>query len=153
VFRDFAFLQATARDFSGKYTKRRIKNCNAYALDKDFSPNVRTSMHYYNTNRKSLGRDPKINALMGRVEDMKTILGRNLTLLLEREHKLDALMEKSEQTRRDSLVFKKRAIKLKNEVENRSFKLWCLIAGTLALFMYAIITSQCGFRFQNCGTD
>lgn len=108
-------------------------------------------MHYYNVNHKTLSRDQRINALITEVEDMKTVLGRNLTLLLERETKLDRLVEKSEQTRIDSLVFKKRSIGMKKEARTRSYKLWFLIAGMLLLFFYIMLTATCGFRFQDCG--
>mmetsp|Transcript_101687 Transcript_101687/g.152374 ORF Transcript_101687/g.152374 Transcript_101687/m.152374 type:complete len:273 (-) Transcript_101687:172-990(-) len=148
---NFAFLQAVANDFTDKYTPRRIKNCNAYALDKDFKPLLRTAMDYYNTNHKMLGRDVKINGLLTKVEDMKALLGRNLHLLLERDQKLERLVEKSEQTRIDSLVFKKKAVKLKNHHRGQSYKLGFLIAGIFVLILYTILVGNCGFKFDRCG--
>jgi hypothetical protein len=153
VFSNFAFLQNVARDFTGTYTARKIKNCNAYAMDKQFSPNLRTTMHYYNVNHVMLSRDQKINSLLAKVEDMKTVLGRNLTLLLEREHKLVNLLETSEQAVTESMVFKKKAKKVKQEYRGRSYKLWFLIAGMLILILYTIVTTACGVRFQRCGTQ
>jgi hypothetical protein len=148
---NFAFLQAIANDFCDKYTARRIKNCNAYALDKDFKPLLRTAMDYYSTNHKSLGRDVKINGMLTRVEDMKSVLGRNLHLLLERDQKLQSLVEKSEQTRRDSLIFKKKTVKLKNHHKLQSYKLGFLIAGAFVLILYTILVGNCGFKFDRCG--
>ena len=149
-FSNFAFLQAVARDFTGIYSARRIKNCNAYALDKDFSPKLRSTMHYYNINHTRLSRDQQVNQLMAKVEDLKSVLGRNIELMLERETQLDALMAKSEMARRDSLVFKKRSVKLKNHFWWKSYKLWILIALTLLVFVYTMITASCGIRFQYC---
>ena len=88
-------------------------------------------MDYYNLNRATLSRDHKINALIAQVEDMKTVLGRNITLLMERETKIDRLMEKSEQTRLDSLVFKRKSIRMKKQARAKSYKLWFLIAGLI----------------------
>jgi hypothetical protein len=127
---NFAFLQAVASDFTSNYSARRIRNCNAYALDKDFRPTLRTALNYYNTNAKALSRDAKINALMGQVEDMKTVLGRNMQLLIDRETRIDRLMQKSQQTKRDSLVFKQKSIRMKREQRNKSWKMTLVMGGT-----------------------
>ena len=107
-------------------------------------------MDYYNTNRATLGRDEKVNQLMAQVEDMKTVLGRNIQLMLEREHKVNSLLETSEQARKDSLVFRKKSIYMKRQQRAKNRKLWCLIAGILLVIVYTIITTFCGFRLQKC---
>jgi hypothetical protein len=122
-------------------------------MDKQFSPNLRTTMHYYNINHVTLSRDQKINSLLAKVENMKTVLGRNLTLLLEREHKLNDLLETSQQAKRDSMVFKKRSAQVKQQARGKSRKLGFLIAGMVILIMYALVTTACGFRFQRCGNQ
>lgn len=96
-------------------------------------------MDYYNVNRTTLSRDHKINALVAQVEDMKTVLGRNITLLLEREGKIDRLMQKSEQTRRDSMVFKRKSIRMKKEARQKSYKLWFLIAGMFLVIFVTVL--------------
>ncbi len=149
VCRNFAFLQAAARDFTTKYSARRIRTCNAYALDKDFRGSLRSTLNYYNTNSKVLSRDQKIDALMTQVEDMRSILGRNITLLIERETKIDRLMEKSEQTRRDSLVFKRNSNHLKRATRNKSYKMAFLIAGIfllLSLLLIFVLVKEGSFK-------
>ena len=88
---------------------------------------MRSALDYYNTNSKTLSRDQKINELAAQVEDLKSVLGRNMTLLIERETRIDRLMEKSQQTRRDSLIFKRKSIRLKREARSRSIKLTLLM--------------------------
>lgn len=138
-YRNFAFLQAVARDFTAKYSARRIRTCNAYALDKDFRGTLRSTLNYYNNNSKTLSQDQKINALMTQVEDMRSILGRNITLMIERETRIDRLVEKSEQTRRDSLVFKRNSVQIKKAARNKSYKLSFLIAGIFLLLFLILI--------------
>ena len=120
-------------------------------MDKQFAPNLRSAMHYYNTNHKKLSRDDKINSLLAQVEDMKTVLGRNINLLLDREHKINTLLETSEEAKRNSMVFKRKSMRLKREQRNRSFKLWCPIAGVVVLILYVIMASFCGATLQQCG--
>lgn len=96
-------------------------------------------MDYYNLNRSKLSRDQKINALVAQIEDMKSVLGRNITLLLERETKIDRLVEKSEQTRIDSLVFKRKSMQVKREQRTKSIKLWFIIAGMFLLLFLILL--------------
>jgi len=149
---NFAFLQALSHDFGGRYSKRRIKNANSYAFDKDFKPVLRSTMHHYNIHRKDIIREEnaQIDHLLGKVEDLKNILGRNLNLLLERDQHLDSLMHKASQARQDSMVFKKNSVKVKNHLATKAYKMWFLICFSLSVFLYFIITSACGFTFEYC---
>ena len=119
-------------------------------MDKEFSATVRSTMHYYNINHKRLSRDQQVERLLAQVQDMKHLLGRNLHLLLEREGKLDRLVEKSETARRDSQVFKKRSIQLKNQNKLKNYKFYALLAGLILAIIYTILIASCGFRFQYC---
>jgi Synaptobrevin/Regulated-SNARE-like domain len=148
---NFAYLQALAHDFGGRYSKRRIRNANSYAMDKDFKAMMRSAMHHYNINRTELSRDEHINSLLAKVEDLKNVLGRNMELLLEREQHLDSLMDKATQAKRDSMVFRKQSAQAKRLMEIKSYKMWFLICLTLFVMFYVVITSNCGFRFQYCG--
>jgi len=149
---NFAFLQALSRDFGGRYSKWRINKANSYALDKDFKPILRSTMHHYNIHRKDIIREEnaQINHLLGQVEDLKSVLGRNLNLLLERDQHLDSLMDKAVQARQDSMVFKKSSVKVKKHLAMKSYKMWFLICFSLLVFIYFIITSACGFTFEYC---
>lgn len=149
---NFAFLQALSHDFGGRYSQRRIGNANSYALDKDFKPVLRSTMHHYNIRRKEIIREDnvQIDQLLAKVEDLKTVLGRNLNLLLERDQHLDSLMNKATQARRDSLVFKRKSIKAKRQMEMKSYKMWFLIYFSLSVSLYLIAISACGFTFENC---
>ena len=149
---NFAFLQTLSHDFGARYSKRRIKNANSYALDKDFKSVIRSNMHHYNIRRKDMIREDngQIDHLMTQVEDLKNVLGRNLNLLLERDQHLDNLMDKAVEARRDSMVFKKKTAKVKKNMQMKSYKMSFLICFSLSVFLYVIITSACGLKFQNC---
>jgi vesicle-associated membrane protein 7 len=148
--RNFAFLQAIEKDFMALYTPRKIKNANAYAFDKTFSSTVRSVMHYYNTNHKTLSRDQKVEQLKAQVEDMKNLMGRNVNLLLEREVHLNRLMDKANELKEDSMVFKRRSIKLKRQVRGRYWKIYMLSIGLALAIIYTIAASACGVTLQHC---
>ncbi len=132
-------MQAVARDFNAKYSPRKIRNCNAYALDKEFRPTVRAALDYYNTNAKMLSQEQRVTMLMAQVDDLRNVLGRNVNLLIQQETKIDTLIEKSEQTKKDSLVFKRKSIRMKREQRTKSIKLSILIGGGGVLFLLILI--------------
>jgi len=152
---NFGFLQALSNDFGGRYSKRRIKNANSYALDKDFKPVLRCTMHHYNVCRKDIIREEnvQIDHLLAKVEDLKSVLGRNLNLLLERDQHLDSLMHKASQARQDSMIFKKKSTKVKKHLATKAYKIWFLICVSVSLFLYFIILSACGFNFKYCRSE
>ncbi len=149
---NFGFLQEIAREFGARYTKRRIQGANSYAMDKDFKPVIRSKMHHYNVHRQEIMREenPQINNLLAQVEDLKTVLGRNLNLLLERDEYIDNLMDKAVQARRDSLVFKRKSRRVKKHVGMKAFKMWAIFCASISFFIYMIIISACGFDFKYC---
>jgi len=95
-------------------------------------------MDYYNNNAKTLSQDHKVRALMAQVDDLRSILGRNVNLLIERETRIDTLVEKSEQTMIESQVFKKKSIKMKREERRKSIKMSILIGGFFLLLFLCL---------------
>ena len=149
---NFAFLQAISHEFGGKYSQRKIRNANSYAFDKTFHPVLRSTLHHYNIHREKIIREDnaQIDQLMTQVEDLKSVLGRNLTLLLERDQHLNSLMDKASQARQDSMVFKRKSIKAKQQMERKNKKTIFLICFSVSVFLYFIVTSFCGFTFDRC---
>lgn len=149
---NFAFLQAVSHEFAGKYNKRRVNNANSYSFDKEFKPALRSTMHHYNIHRNDIIRQDniQIDQLLTKVEDLKYILGRNLILLLERDQNLDSLMNKASQARRDSMVFKRNSVKIRREMEKKSYNMNCLIFVFVTFGIYLLMSCICGFTFDRC---
>lgn len=76
---------------------------------------------------------------MAQVDDLRNVLGRNVNLLIERETRMDSLMEKSEQTKKDSLVFKRKSIRMKREQRTKSIKMSILIGGCFFLVLLILV--------------
>jgi len=133
----FACLQAICRDFTSKYRPSKLKSCNAYSL-KEFVPNLRSAMHYYNINCDKLSRDQHVNELMVQVEDMKTVLGRNIQLMLDRGEKMDRLLATSDKALRDSNVFRQRSERVKKLKRLKNIKL-AMIVGAVMLAIGIVI--------------
>ena len=113
-------------------------------MDKQFKPVLRTTLHYYNTHHLELSKDQQISKLLAQVEDMKHVLGRNINLLLEREQKLDRLVDKSNQLKEETQVFKKRAQQVKKQESYKNYKYAALILFIIMIFIYLILATACG---------
>lgn len=68
IRRNFAFLDHVQKEFTKLFKPNRIKNSNAYSLDKIFKPNVRSAMHYYNTNQNDLAREESVQKVIAKVQ-------------------------------------------------------------------------------------
>lgn len=148
---NFAFLERLHGDFTREFRKNRIANAKSLALNKKFLPTVRSVMHYYNINHKKLSREQKVQRLMDKVEDMKSVMGRNIQLVLRhQQQELDQLMEQSEAMKADTKVFKRKSELLVNTQRDRKRK-WSIGAVVLVLGVtYLLLAAVCGFNFYHC---
>lgn len=147
---NFAFLDHVQLEFTKLFKPNRIKNANAYALDKIFKPNMRSAMHYYNTNHKDLARQESVQKVMAQVQDLKQVMNRNINLLLERGENLEALLDKSNWLQEDAKVFKKKSrVMLQQQRRKyyvRIFIIVCIVAGLSLLASIGI----CGVGMKYC---
>lgn len=137
-------------EFTSLYKERHIEKANAYGLDKDFGPHLRSAMHYYNSNSERLRREAKVENLVKQIESMKAVMGRNINLALEREGNLHKLVEKSDQTRRDSLVFKKRGEHLTKIMLWQNMKYSFFLGGLAFGLVWLFVSCMCGLNLSRC---
>jgi hypothetical protein len=137
-------------EFTSLYKEQRIEKANAYGLDKDFSPHLRSAMHYYNSNSERLRREAKVENLVKQIESMKTVMGRNINLALERGENLQMLADKSDQMRRDTQVFKKRGSHLKKTMMWQNTKYSFFLGGLVVGLVWLFVSCICGLNFSRC---
>ncbi|KAI2508325.1 hypothetical protein MHU86_6130 [Fragilaria crotonensis] len=148
---NFDFLKELETDFTKEYSSSRIGRAKALSMQKQFLPNIRSKVHYYNINRTKLCREQKVQSMMDKIEDMKTVLDQNIRLMVKRqEGQLDEMLEKSETMKQDTVVFRKKAEVLLLSARRRQFvrTLTCTIISLGAI--YLILAAGCGFTFEAC---
>jgi hypothetical protein len=152
--RNFAFLDQICTEFTSRHRAGRIKTAHAYALDKNFSPTVRSAMHYHNINHKSIAQEERVKKVIAKVDDMTRVMGATIHLLLERGQKLDKLMKTSQDLEQDAQVFKKRSAQIKARERRRywvkNIMLISIIVFLSGTFSYIVITGLCGKDLQQC---
>jgi Synaptobrevin len=147
---NFAFLQQIQTEFAKQNRWRRVSTANAYAFDKGFAPNFRSTIHYYNSNHSKLRQDDKVRALMTKVEDMKAVMGRNIELSLLRAAKLEDMIEKSEDLQGQTQVFYKRAKVVKKQRIRKLYRVYFTLAAVIVGVVYLMMVPLCGWLLQ-CG--
>jgi vesicle-associated membrane protein 7 len=153
-FRNFAYLDHVQKEFTRMYKPGRISRANAYSLDGAFKPTMRSAMHHYNVNHDKIARDDGVRALLARVDDMKSVMGRNINLLMERGEKFDYLVQKSDALVEDAQVFKKRARimdhKRKRKICMTQAVCGCFIFIMILTLVLAATVGICGVGLQYC---
>jgi vesicle-associated membrane protein 7 len=138
------------QEFTKMFRSGRINTANAYSLTNNFSPTMRSSMHYHNIHAKEIRQDDKVRALLIRTENIRTVMGRNLNMILERGEKFNTLLSKSEALNKDAQVFKKKSKHAKQMLQRKYYFCYAICAFVFAVFLYMTVVSTCGIRLEYC---
>jgi Synaptobrevin len=149
--RNFDFLQGLEDDFTKEFSATRISRAKALGMQKKFLPSIRSKMHYYNINRTKLTREQKVQDMLEKMEDMKSLLDKNIRLMVRRqEGQLDEMLEKSNTMKRDSTVFKKKAEIMLLSTRRKQYARHCFYLTFGLGIIYLLLAAGCGFKFESC---
>jgi vesicle-associated membrane protein 7 len=138
------------QEFTKMFRIGRINTANAYSLSNNFSPTMRTSMHYHNIHSKEIRQDDNVKSLLILAENIRTVMGRNLNMILERGEKFDKLLLKSDALNHDAQAFKKKSRQAKLLMQRKYYFWYAILAFILAVFLYMTVVSTCGIRLEYC---
>ena len=145
---NYSFLDDVEKEFIRNYSAYKITKAKAYEMDKKFKTSLGKLLHFYNENRTKMVRQGKVSDYIQRVDDVKDILGKNITLVMERGESLDDLVQKSDEMLQDVQVFHKRTSQLKKKMQMEYYSYKFLAVGFVVLVLYLAVGSLCGYGFQ-----
>jgi vesicle-associated membrane protein 7 len=119
-------------------------------MDKEFGPNIRTALHYYNINHSKLAQEKKVKKVLTEIEDLKDVIGKNIQLVLSQTADLEKMVKKSEQAAESTLVFRKKATLVRNKLWRRHKVSGCGIILSVTLLIYIILGLACGWDLTAC---
>lgn len=147
---NYNFLDDVGAKFRKSYAPYKITKAKAYEMDKKFRKELEKMMYFYNENRTKMVRMDKVVNLLAKADDLKDVLGKNITVVLEREVRLIELVERSDDMLEDTKVFTKRSSKLKARPK-RQYNSYYLIGFLFgALVLYLFVGDICGYTFAKC---
>ena len=132
------------------HRKGRIRTAHAYSLDKNFSPTLRSSMHYHNIHHKELRQDEKVTRLQAQVSNVRDVMGRNVNMILERGEKFEGILARSDALNADAAVFRKKSRQAKRAMQRKYYFWYVVFAGALVVFIYMVTAGICGAGFERC---
>jgi len=94
---NYNFLDDAHAKFTKTFPPYKVTKAKAYEMDKKFRKDLGNLIYFYNENRNKMVRQDKMDDMMNSVDDLKGILGRNITMVLERETRLKELVEISDE--------------------------------------------------------
>jgi len=149
----YDFLDDTVAKFTKSYAPYKVTKAKAYEMDKKFRKELGKLIYYYNENRNLLVSEDRVNELLNKVEDLKGVMGRTITMSLERDDKLADLLVQSEDMMEDTKVFSKRSSKLKTRVQRQDFTYYAIAFVFGSLVLYLFLGSVCGYTFEKCSSS
>jgi len=141
--RAFGFLNEIKRRFQVTYG-RRAQTALPYAMNSDFSMVLAAEM-------KAFSADDKVMRMQAQVEDLKTIMVRNIDSLNQRGEKLELLIDRSENLEAGAVSFRTRSHHLERAMCLKNAKITIMLAGLGVLVLFIIVTASCGgFTYYKC---
>jgi hypothetical protein len=147
---NFHFLQHVHEEFTKLYRFNRINTAHAYSLDNTFAPVLRSAIHYHNLHHKELSQDVKVQKIQAKVDNLQSVMGRNISLILDNQQKMEKLLVTSEVMREDALVFRRKA---KVTLLGSKKKNWFVTFGIIIVVMlgiYLAVLGVCGEGLTYC---
>lgn len=132
------------------HRKGRIRTANAYAMDKNFAPTMRSSMHYHNIHHKELRQEEKVKRHLAQVSDLRDVMGRNLNMILERGEKVEGLLARSDALNADAAVFRKKSRQAKRAMQRKYYFWYAVFAFVFVCFIYIVTAGICGPGLDRC---
>ena len=144
----YEFLDDVEDKFTQTYSPFKITKAKAYEMDKKFSKELAKLIYFYNENRNKMVRGDKMDVWLNKIDDVKGILGRNITMVMEREGKLVDLVNQSEEMLEGTKVFTKRSSQLRTRMQ-REYYFYYIIAAVFGfLVFYLFVGGICGYAFE-----
>eukprot|EP00762_Andalucia_godoyi_P002750 ANDGO_04486.mRNA.1 Vesicle-associated membrane protein 713 len=141
----FAFL----KDVRGRWIAQfgaRGSQALAFTMQDEFSKVLKTQMNYFSTNPNA----DKLTTVKNQIDEVKNVMVKNIDMVLEREEKLQVLVEKSDDLTRNAGAFRKQGSALKRAMWWKNAKLTLLIVGVVGATIFVITWIACGSKFQKC---
>lgn len=145
----FAFLDRVKDDFKHRYQGGRADLAVAHSLDAEFAPRLRQHMEFVLSNPDEVR---KMSQIKSQVAEVKDIMMENIEKVLNRNEKIDLLVDKSAGLQSDAHHFQRQGIKIRRRLWCQHLRLKLLVLLFIVVITFVIYLSICkGFVCHNPG--
>lgn len=150
---NYDFLDDVVSKFTKSYASYTVTKARAYEMEKKFNTELSKIIYYYNENRSKMIKYDKVNHLLGKVDNLKGLLGHNITLVLEQDAQLNDMVVQSEHMVHDSMVFTKRTSQLKKKMRIEYYWSQIIAIAFGILVVYLFFAHICGHTGVKCSSN
>lgn len=150
---NYDFLDDVVTKFTKSYASYAVTKAKAYEMEKKFNIELSKIIYYYNEHRSKMIKNDKINHLLGKVDNLKGLLGHNITMVLERDQQLNDMVVRSEHMMHDSKVFTKRSSQLKKKMRIEYYWSQIIAMAFGILVVYLFFAHICGYTGGKCSSN
>lgn len=145
----FAFLDRVKDDFKHRYQGGRADLAVAHSLDQEFGPRLKEHMIYVLANPDEI---KKMTRIKSQVAEVKGIMMENIEKVLDRNEKIDLLVDKSSGLQSDAYHFQRQGEKIRRRLWFQHFRLKIFVLLLVIVIAFVIYLSICrGFVCHNPG--
>ena len=144
IYTAFEFLEVIKENFETTFTKIQINQAYAYSFNNEFKHIIQSKMDYYNEHTLTKNEN-QLNLLKEGLLNTKTELLNSQNFLDERNEKMELIVFKAENMKKDSVFYYNKSKKVKQKIKNN--KILYRILFILALFLIFIIIIICFYCF------
>mmetsp|Transcript_2785 Transcript_2785/g.7721 ORF Transcript_2785/g.7721 Transcript_2785/m.7721 type:complete len:245 (+) Transcript_2785:226-960(+) len=145
----FGFLDDIKARFSQQVDLAEAKQAAAFAYNATFGSVLAQQVDFFSNDPSA----DKIQMARHQLEQGKQNIQGNISQILDRDEKIDLMVQQSEQLKEQTYEFKEQSKKLKCAMLLRSVKCWIIALLLVAIIVWLISSLVCGFDYSDCSGD
>jgi len=141
----FGFLKSVQDAFEAKYTAQQRDAALAEGMQEEFSEDLKQLMETYNS-----GKLDRVAKAMETVQGINENLVESLQQLMERQEKIDLLVQRSQDLAGESQSFRRQANLLERNIRWKNVRRMVICGLVVLIVTLVIVMMNCGLDFQAC---
>eukprot|EP00933_Yihiella_yeosuensis_P028493 TRINITY_DN2231_c0_g1_i9.p1 TRINITY_DN2231_c0_g1~~TRINITY_DN2231_c0_g1_i9.p1 ORF type:complete len:233 (-),score=39.86 TRINITY_DN2231_c0_g1_i9:120-818(-) len=141
----FGYLGAVKEQFKQQYSNDQVECAIAYGMQGEFREHLKMLMETYNSPDAD-----RVASLMSKVQHVNDVLMESIDAILERQEKIDLLVNRSQQLVDSSSTFRRNAEGLRRSYWWKNARTKIIVVVFLILAVCVIILASCGITLKHC---
>lgn len=142
----FALLASMQETFNQWYTQNQVAEAVAHGMQSEFQGEIRILIDKYNSPNAD-----RVGAMMQRVQHINDNLIDGFDKILERQEKIDLLVNRCQNLSDSSNSFRREAERVRRVVWWKNTRCLLLLGLVVVVVVLIVLMSSCGIKFDECG--
>ncbi|CAK8541580.1 unnamed protein product [Lathyrus sativus] len=131
-----AFLDRIKEDFTKRYSGGKAATAIAKSLNKEFGPKLKEHMQYCVEHPEEVSKLVKVKA---QVSEVQEVMMQNIDQILNRQVKIDVLMDKTEKLHNQAQDFRGQTGKLKRKMWFQNMKIKLIVLAIIVVIILIVV--------------